>query len=965
MNAVRRIVSTLSGHRRLPWVLATVVLIVLHALSPRSLERADLLVHDALVMQSKSDDTPGNTSGAPLVVAIDDASLQALGSWPWPRSRHAALIDALNQAGVAGIGYPVLFAEPSADPRDDVQLADAIAIARAGMVVLPVAPVARAGGGVDTLKPLPALAAAAARLGHVDVEADADALARRVYLMAGENSPLWPALAWALMDVSQRPRPLAGLGRLHDAGAAAGSRWVHDHEVIVLPYLHDRPLRHLSAADLLAGRVAPEVLRGRVVLVGVTAAGLGVPLATPLPGHGASMASVDFHAHAYAALNDGNFVTPLSPFWSLFAGLTVLGLTALVGPKRRLRDIALVLLVVALPWLGTLALLYGLYVSLGPVTLAIAVALGALGWLITQTLRLGLHLSRANAHADGTLQAISDAVLRLDSQLRVRYLNRHAMQLVGGSPEDRYGQEMDSLVLLGRDLLIEMTALAERCRDTAQAVSHPGHVNLPADRERSARALHLSASPLFDGAGRIEGVVMVLTDVTDTVDTAERLAHEATHDALTGLPNRLLLRDRLRQVLLQRDAGVVAVLFVDLDRFKRINDSLGHQQGDCVLTTLASRLRAVCRASDTVARWGGDEFMIILQALGDREAVSRVAAKVMHEIGQTITLDGVDFRFSCSIGVAIAHEDSSDPDVLFAMADTAMYRSKSQAGAAIHFYAHDMSAGTRDWIELEADLRRGLERNRFELHYQPQYELASGHLSALEALLRFRREDGKLLQPVDFIAVAEESGLIEDIGDWVLQAVTQQIAEWSSQGLNVVPVAVNVSARQCLGRSLVRRVSDALTRSGIAPSLLRLELTETTAMSDVDHVSALLADIHALGVTLSVDDFGTGYSSLSYLKRFPIDELKVDRSFVRDLVRDADDEAIVRATIALAHGLGMRVVAEGVENEEQLSRLAAQGCDVVQGYLFSRPLSAIDLLANNILGSRQLSEPRALRLIKS
>jgi diguanylate cyclase (GGDEF)-like protein/PAS domain S-box-containing protein len=969
MKAAQRIAVALLDHGRLPWLAAIALLLLLHALSPRALERADLLVHDLLLTQGVAADAPASAVSAPLVIAIDEASLKALGAWPWPRSRHAELIDALNRAGVAGIGYPVMFAEPSPDLREDARLAEAIA--HAGNVVLPVAPVARPGGGIDTLLPLPALAAAAARLGHVDVELDADALARRLFLEAGEHRSQWPAFAWALMDVSQAPRPLAGLGRQHDGRAAAAGRWVRDHEVIVLPSSHDWPLRHIPAVDLLAGRVPPETLRGRTVLVGVTAAGLGVPLATPMSGHSAPMTSVDFHARAYMALNDGAVVTPLSPRWGLFAGLLLLGAVTWVGPKRRVRDVALVGLAVLLPWLGTFVLLDGLSRWLGPSSVAIAVTLGALGWLATQSLRLGLRLNRANARADATLQAISDAVLRLDMQLNVRYLNRQALALLGSTIDRVQGRALGDLVVLGRDLLIETTALAERSRDTARSVTRPGHVSMPAGRDGQARALRLSASPLFDASGRIEGVVLVLNDVSDTVDAAERLAHQATHDALTGLPNRLLLRDRLRQVLAQRDAGVVAVMFVDLDRFKRINDSLGHQQGDAVLTTLASRLRAVCRASDTVARWGGDEFMIILQGLGDREAVSRVAAKVMHAVGQTITLDGVDFRFSCSIGVAIAHEDSSDPDVLFAMADTAMYRSKSQAGAAIHFYAHDMSAGTRDWIELESDLRRGLEQNRFEVHYQPQYELATGRLSALEALLRFRREGGaggagsELLQPVDFIAVAEESGLIEEIGDWVLQAVTRQIAEWSRQGLNVVPVAVNVSARQCLGRSLVRRVSDALNRSGIEPSLLRLELTETTAMSDVDHVAALLADIHALGVSLSVDDFGTGYSSLSYLKRFPIDELKVDRAFVRDLVRDADDEAIVRATIALAHGLGMRVVAEGVESEEQLSRLSAQGCDVVQGYLFSRPLSAADLLANNILGSKQRSEPRALRLIKS
>jgi diguanylate cyclase (GGDEF)-like protein/PAS domain S-box-containing protein len=953
-----RLVASLGDRLLWPWLFSLFLLFLFHFSSPLSLTRLDLMLHDGL-----SPEVPLNEADPPLVVGIDEASLNAYGAWPWPRAQHAALIDRLNRADVAGIGYTVMFAEPSRLESGDQSLVEAIA--RAGNVVLPVAPVARGDGGVSLLMPLPALADVAARLGHVDVELDADALARRVYLQAGVESPRWPALAWALIDVSRRAKPLSSLGarRRADAGVGAVGHWVRDREVIVLPAALTP--QHVSAADVLSGRVSDDVLRGRTVLVGVTAVGLGSALATPLSAHAAPMPAVEFHARTYSALRNGWMQTPLAPGWSLLPALTALAALCALRPQCRKHDMALVALLLALPVLCSLALLHGARMWMPPAMASTALGAGALCWLMMQTARLAVRLNRAHARANATLHAISDAVLRLDNDLQLRYLNRQAESFTGCRLDDVHGGGLERLHALGNDVISALAALARRCRDGASPLRQAGHVVMPAGPDGAARALHLSASPLLDAAGRADGVVLVLNDVSDTVDAAQQLAHQATHDALTGLPNRVLLRDRLRQALAQRAPGIVAVLFVDLDRFKRINDSLGHQTGDRVLTTLAGRLRSVCRIGDTVARWGGDEFMIILQDMADREAVGRVAAKVMHAVGETITLDDVDFRFSCSIGIAIAHEDSSDADVLFSMADTAMYRSKSQSGAAIHFYACDMSAGTRDWIELESDLRRGIEEDRFEVHYQPQYEMAGGRLSAFEALLRFRRLDGELLQPADFITVAEESGLIESIGDWVLQEVTLQIANWSSQGLPVVPVAVNVSARQCLGRSLVRRVANALEQSGIMPSLLRLELTETTAMSDVDHVAALLGDIRALGVSLSVDDFGTGYSSLSYLKRFPIDELKVDRSFVRDLCSDADDEAIVRATIALAHGLGMRVVAEGVETEAQLAMLSAHHCDVVQGYLFSRPLSAADLAAQNILAGGKVRTERGLRLIQS
>ena len=382
---------------------------------------------------------------------------------------------------------------------------------------------------------------------------------------------------------------------------------------------------------------------------------------------------------------------------------------------------------------------------------------------------------------------------------------------------------------------------------------------------------------------------------------------------------------------------MVVVLF-DLDRFKRINDSLGHSHGDAVLQVTAQRLAAICRSTDFVVRWGGDEFVVVMEDVSGPEAVAAAAAKLVTVLGEDVDIKGMRLASSCSVGIALAPQDGLELEDLLAKADTAMYRAKSHPDTGFHFYSTDLKLWTRERLSLEVELRHALRDDLFELHYQPQFRLDGGGLVGFEALLRWRRRPDMLVQPAEFIGVAEESGLIVDIGAWVVLQVARDIARWISDGRRAMPVAVNLSARQCVNRNIVEVLRSALAETGIPPALLKLEITETTAMTDAAQVIELLQETKPLGVRIAVDDFGTGYSSLAYLKRFPIDELKIDRSFVQDVATDADDAAIVRATIALAHELGILVVAEGVENQPQSAFLTAQSCDIVQGFLYGRPL---------------------------
>ncbi|TAH40263.1 MAG: EAL domain-containing protein, partial [Betaproteobacteria bacterium] len=456
-------------------------------------------------------------------------------------------------------------------------------------------------------------------------------------------------------------------------------------------------------------------------------------------------------------------------------------------------------------------------------------------------------------------------------------------------------------------------------------------------------ALRLTLAPIGNGS---EGAVLAFNDVSESIAFTARLLHEATHDPLTGLPNRTLLLDRLRQALTQarRRDSLVALLFVDLDRFKRINDSLGHHWGDQVLKVVAQRLTAAVRAGDTISRWGGDEFIVLLDNVTDRSAVATIAGKILELLDREVEADdGTSLVPSCSIGIGIGPLDSDDAETLLSMADKAMYRGKLEGGGNFTFYAADMNTWSRDRLKMEGALRHALGNREFELFFQPQVDILADRLVGLESLIRWRKPGAGLVGPATFIPAAEECGVIRAIGEWALHEATAQIARWSAEGLRPVPLAVNVSARQCSDMSMVDAIRAALADSRIDPALLKIELTESTAMHNVDFVATLLDSVHRIGVGVAVDDFGTGYSSLSCLKRFPITELKIDRSFVGEITTSGDDAAIVRGTIALAHGLEMTVVAEGVETAAQLDFLAGHRCDVAQGYFYAEPMPASEV----------------------
>ncbi|MBR0567652.1 EAL domain-containing protein [Azoarcus sp. L1K30] len=441
--------------------------------------------------------------------------------------------------------------------------------------------------------------------------------------------------------------------------------------------------------------------------------------------------------------------------------------------------------------------------------------------------------------------------------------------------------------------------------------------------------------------------IAIFSDITERKRAEAAIQHLAHHDTLTGLDNRFSLGVRLKQAIAgaRRMERRVGVLFLDLDRFKTINDSLGHHVGDALLVQVASRLRETVRETDIVARLGGDEFVVVFQGLHDQNDAALAAGKILSRLSEPYELDEVVLHTTPSIGISLFPEDGDTAATLMRNADTAMYHAKSLGRANFQFYAEELNRSAMERIELERKLRHAVQHQQFELWYQPQYRAANGTLSGVEALLRWRHPEDGLIAPARFIPLAEETGLIVDIGNWVLHAACEQARQWQAAGIAPLRMSVNLSAMQLRAGDLTDRVANALGSSGLHPHLLELEITESSIMEKPQEAAALLGKLKRLGVQIAIDDFGTGYSSLSYLKLFPLDHLKIDRSFVSDIETDANDAAIVAAAVSLAHNLGLSVIAEGVETPVQVARLYELGCDELQGYHFSIPLPADEIEA--------------------
>jgi diguanylate cyclase (GGDEF)-like protein/PAS domain S-box-containing protein len=550
-----------------------------------------------------------------------------------------------------------------------------------------------------------------------------------------------------------------------------------------------------------------------------------------------------------------------------------------------------------------------------------------------------------NELATTTLNLIGEGILRTDADGNVTYQNRFAEKMTGWSRAEARGRPFADVLRLIDNLsgasLDDAVAMALQADKTASGMTSSINCTL-VRRDGEEFGVESRVAIIHDQDGNAFGAVVAFRDVSAARVASLEMSRVAQHDVLTNLPNRALFNDRLSQAisLAERQSKQLAVLFVDLDQFKRINDSLGHSVGDRLLRSVARRLVACVRRTDTVSRLGGDEFLILLSQIEHSEDAAITARKILRAVAAPHVIDSKSLDVNVSIGGSTYPADAQNAETLVSYADVAMYEAKQQGRNSYQFFRTDMRARMATRVALERDLRCALGRNEFILHYQPKINFQTGQCTGMEALLRWQHPERGLLSAATFVPIAEECGLIVAIGQWVLLEACRQARAWSDLGLKVVPIAVNVSAVEFRARDFLSGIRAVLIATGLDPQDLELELTEGVLMQDAESAVVTLLALKAMGVKLAVDDFGTGFSSFTYLRRFPVDTLKVDKSFVHEITEDSDGTTIVNAMINIGKSLKQRVVAEGVETRSQLDFLQRHGCDEGQGHYFSHPLTA-------------------------
>lgn len=535
-----------------------------------------------------------------------------------------------------------------------------------------------------------------------------------------------------------------------------------------------------------------------------------------------------------------------------------------------------------------------------------------------------------------------DTISRYDRDCRRIYANPKLVEELGGNLSQILGTTPSEFP--GGDAAV---LYQEKIREV---LTHGGEQHFELAWRAGEREIcsHIRMSAELDLAGQVVRVLAVGRDITEIHQYRQKIRHLAMFDPLTTLPNRTLLSDRIRQTI--ADAAYhghqFGLMLLDLDHFKEINDTLGHGVGDLLLCEAARRLQGSVRGYDTVARLGGDEFAILLPEIRASDDLGTIAGKILESLAEPFNIGGKELYVSCSLGIALYPGDSAEIDALFKYADSAMYHAKNQGRNNFQFYAKELTARASERLGLETALRKALGKGELELYYQPQIDLLTGHVAGAEALLRWNRHEHGMVMPDRFITIAEESGLIVEMGEWVLSAACQSAVDWNRSRQTPLTVAVNLSTRQFVRNDLVGAVRRILAETGCRPEWLKLEITESLLLEDNEQVAAMLEAFHEMGLSLSIDDFGTGYSALSYLNRFPVSQLKIDRSFVRDIPADHDKSELVKAMLSIAVALRLEVVAEGVETHAQVEYLTVHGCRLVQGYLFGKPMARAEFERN-------------------
>lgn len=923
-------------------------------------EQRDYALYD--FFQSK---IPTASSDDIAIVAVDDASLVQFGAWPWTRSFHAALLNRLSTVQPKAVAFDMLFIEPdSRSAIGDLDFAEAIA--RNGKVVLPVLhnPDSRDLSRITEQPPLAMFADASAMLGHIDAEVDSDGLIRRIFLKAGVNQSTLPALGLAAVQVADPSlfATLPGNVRTTSDVVSDGS-WVRNNEILLpLANIETRfPVISYKEAMLDDEKLA--TLKQKIIFVGVTAPGVANFIPIAKENLHSQTSSVYYHAAVADALLEQRHISAVEDriVYAIGALLLIALTFVYTFCKAGISFLVQVGLALALVATSFVCLkVFSLWLPVYSICLIMFASYPLWSWrrlaVVSRLLR------RQKAQAEVTLQAIADGVITLDADGNVLYANPVAEKLIGRRRQDISGKPFDDVIAVYSYLTGERLAFADLANVISLGESDSSYERyVLANKNGDKHTVRITAGKIVEATPDGVGIVLALSDLSETTKLLDQLSHQVAHDTLTGLANRVLLMERLSHSISFADRNHLsfAVLFIDIDKFKNINDGHGHETGDKLLQRVADRLRMIVRGEDTVARLGGDEFVVVVEQLNAERTAETVARKILEHFATPMQVGNQSFIVSCSIGISTYPNDAKTAALLLKHADIAMYVAKENGRNNFKYFSSNMNEIVQKRLLMEKELRAALARDQLLLHYQPQVNLKTGRITGVEALLRWNHDELGIVPPSYFIPLAEETGLINPIGEWVLKTACRKLNEWKTLAGEEFYISINLSPCQFRDQAFWHSLKQAITDENVKAHNIKLEITEGIFLVENANILSVLSAFREMGGTISIDDFGTGYSSLSYLERFPVDQLKIDRRFILGIERDKKGRSLTKAIISMAHDMELDVIAEGVENIDQINFLREHECYNIQGFYFSPAIdeaSLMKLLSNTAKSRREVEE---------
>ncbi len=852
------------------------------------------------------------------LIAIDESSLHELGRWPWPRNLHANLIDLLTETKVKAIGMDILFLEPDLkNPNGDRKLA--WAIQKNGRVALPALLEESASKKLEVTPPINLFSQAARIISASKISFDSRGIVNGMQSQVYSDNTIYPSLALAMLSAGQNQPDFADWDRIPS----------------FIPYsetLDD--YQYFSYNDVLNNAEIRQRLKDKYILIAATATGLSQRFATPSTHHKKLMSGADLTIKVLTTLLSQKVTGTLKPSLSILFNFTFVLIPIFIyGWVSTRLSLAVLMASIGTSLMTCQILLKHYQLWFNPLESILMLIISYSAWSYYRQDQIAQALSSEKDKTQATLHSIGDSVISTDANDRISFMNPAAELITSKSSDEMIGKSIDQ-VLRPRhpeDLQPILEALKQK---KEIQISTPCYI---INEKNNEYAVRFSVNPIRH-KNVVNGMVIAMTDVSEIIDISQKMTHLATHDALTGLANRILLREKITAAIKQMP--FFAILFIDLDGFKKINDGLGHAVGDRLLIEISRRLLNCNDPGDTVARWGGDEFVILLRKLDDEKQIKSIAERIIKTVGKAVIIDQQELFVTPSIGISCFPKDGHQVDNLLDHADAAMYKVKEMGRNNYCFYDYELSDGASQLLNLDQQMHHALKENQFEMFYQLQVDLQTGKIVGVEALIRWRHPEKGLLSPDEFIPLAEQVGLINPIGSWIIKEVCQQIKQWQSIGIPGFYAAINLSARQFLQNDLLHQIRKNIELHQLESHCIHIEVTESLIIAHINQVEHILDELKKLGIIIVIDDFGTGYASLSFLKRFAIDILKIDRSFIHNIFDEADDNSIVSAMISLAHSMNMKLIAEGVETIDQHTLLTKLGCHIGQGYYYSRPLHA-------------------------